>query len=91
MLLFLFVLQIIIIEVINMRWEIVAIRKYDDGNIESVKLDNGDVLSYDRAIRVTKEGFIDNVRVELDGEGREFLVPNSFINVPYELSDFPHF
>ena len=74
-----------------MRWEIVAIRKYDDGNIESVKLDNGDVLSYDRAIRVTKEGFIDNVRVELDGEGREFLVPNSFINVPYELSDFPHF
>lgn len=74
-----------------MRWEIVAIRKYDDGSIESVKLDNGDVLSYDRAIEVVKDGLIDNVRVEIDGEGREFLVPNSFINVPYELRDFPLF
>lgn len=74
-----------------MRWQIVAVRKYDDGNIESVKLDNGDVLSYDRAIEVVKEGLIDNVRVELNGEGREFLVPNSFINVPYELRDFPLF
>ena len=71
--------------------EIVAIKKYSDGSIESVKLDNGDVLSYDRAIQVTKEGFISNIRVELDGEGREFLVPNSFINVPYELRDFPLF
>lgn len=78
-------------EVINMRWEIVAVRKYNDGNIQSVKLDNGDVLSYDRAIEAVKEDLIDNVRVELDGQGREFLAPNAFINVPDELRDFPLF
>ena len=74
-----------------MTYEIVAVKKYKDGSIQSVKLDNGDVLSYDRALQATKEGFITNVRVELDGEGREFLVPNSFINVPYELRNFPLF
>jgi hypothetical protein len=74
-----------------MSHEIVAVKKNSDGNIESIKLDNGDVLSYDRAIEVTKEGLITNVRVELNGEGKEFLVPNSFINVPYELEEFPPF
>jgi len=74
-----------------MTYEIVAVKKYEDSSIESVKLDNGNVLSYDRAIRVAKEGFISNVSVELDGEGKEFLVPNTFINVPDELKDFPLF
>ncbi|WZL74520.1 DUF3892 domain-containing protein [Clostridiaceae bacterium 35-E11] len=74
-----------------MQTEIVAVRKYADGTIESVKLNDGNVLSIDRAIQATKAGFIDNVRIELNANGEEYLLPNAFINVPDTLDAFPEF
>lgn len=87
---------IIPLEIMNsggdfMQRKIVAVRKQADGSIGNVKLNDGNVLSMDRAIQATKEGFIGNVRIELDANGREYLLPNAFINVPDTLDDFPPF
>lgn len=74
----------------KMKHTIVAVRKFRDGSIQSVKFKDGNVLDIDRAVNVAKAGLIDNVRVELDlATGVEYLEPSSSDHE--KLQDFPVF
>ncbi|MBB6218233.1 hypothetical protein HNQ80_004392 [Anaerosolibacter carboniphilus] len=75
-----------------MKHTIVAVRKFHDGRIQSVKFKDGNVLDIDRAVDVAKAGLIDNVRVELDPTtGIEHLEPISPSGKHEKLQDFPVF
>lgn len=74
-----------------MKHKIVAVRKFHDGSIQSIKLDDGNVLNIDRAIDAAKAGLIDNVRVEIADAGREYLQPASPAGRYKYLQDFPVF
>ncbi|MEW9124399.1 MAG: DUF3892 domain-containing protein [Thermotaleaceae bacterium] len=73
------------------KYKIVAVRKYNDGSIESVKLDNGNVLAIGRAIRVTKEGLITNASIEMDDDGKEFIKPVNSAQQEGKFENYPIF
>ncbi|KXG74414.1 DUF3892 domain-containing protein [Thermotalea metallivorans] len=74
-----------------MKHKIVAVRKFHDGSVQSIKLDDGNVLTIERAIDAAKAGLIDNVRVEINDAGREYLQPTSSAGRYKYLEDFPTF
>ena len=69
--------------------EIVAVHK-EEGNISSVKLDNGTILSKEEAIELTKHGGIKDMNVGRRGS-RETLRKNPVEDANQCLSNMPRF
>lgn len=70
---------------------IIAVRKDEGGRIIGVKLDNGQVMSIDRAIQLAKDGAIEGVNVSTSREGKEYLRSNPDGTARNNLDNLPTF
>ena len=69
---------------------IVAVRKDETGRITDYKLDNGKVLSHDRAVIETNAGTIEGCSTFTTRDGDTGIRSNRGQN-NYKLSDLPNF